>query len=47
VDMAAWVLSPFEAPDEDEVVALLPQLTDAVRVWMDEGIEAAMSRYNR
>ena len=47
VDMADWVLSEFEAEDEDEVLALLPELVDAVRVWMDEGIEPAMSRYNR
>lgn len=46
-DMADWVLSEFEPEDEDAVLALLPELTEAVRVWMDEGIEAAMSRYNR
>jgi len=47
VAMADWVLSEFEAPDEDAVLALLPELEAAVRRWMDEGIEAAMSRYNR
>ncbi len=47
VDAADWVLSAFDPADEDVVVELLPELADAVRVWMDEGIEAAMSRYNR
>jgi PTH1 family peptidyl-tRNA hydrolase len=46
-DMSAWVLSEFGSEDEDTVVALLPELTEAVGVWMNEGIEAAMSRYNR
>ncbi|MDX1674947.1 MAG: aminoacyl-tRNA hydrolase [Longimicrobiales bacterium] len=46
-DAAEWVLSDFEPADEEAVIALLPELVDAVRVWMDEGMEAAMSRYNR
>lgn len=46
-DAAEWVLSPFEPEDEAVVVELLPELADAVRVWMSEGIEVAMSRYNR
>ncbi len=46
-DTADWVLSSFENADEDAVVQLLPELVDAVRLWMDEGAEAAMSRYNR
>lgn len=45
--MVDWVLSEFEAEAEDTVLALLPELVSAVRDWMDEGIEAAMSRYNR
>jgi peptidyl-tRNA hydrolase, PTH1 family len=46
-DMADWVLSPFEPEDEDTVLGLMPDLVAAVRLWMDEGVEAAMSRYNR
>ena len=26
---------------------LLPELTQAVEVWMTEGVEAAMNRFNR
>lgn len=47
VDAADWVLSPFGAEDEEVVVGLLPELAEAVDMWMTEGIEAAMSRYNR
>ena len=47
VDLADWVLSAMPAEDEDVVVGLLPDLTTAVEVWMTEGAEAAMSRFNR
>ena len=45
--LADWVLSPLPPEDEDAVLALLPELVDGARVWMDEGVEAAMSRTNR
>lgn len=46
-DLTDFVLEDFE-PDEEEVVAgLLPGLTGAVRDWLEEGIEVAMSRHNR
>ncbi len=47
VDLAEWVLAPMPDEDEDIVVGLLPDLVEALDVWMTEGIEAAMSRYNR
>jgi PTH1 family peptidyl-tRNA hydrolase len=46
-DLADWVLSPMPPEDEDAVVELLPELTEAVGLWLDEGIEAVMNRYNR
>jgi len=46
-DLADWVLSPMPEEDEDTVVALLPELTEAVEVWVAEGVEAAMTRFNR
>jgi PTH1 family peptidyl-tRNA hydrolase len=46
-DLADWVLSPMPRDDEDVVVGLLPELTGAVEVWMSEGVEAAMNRFNR
>jgi PTH1 family peptidyl-tRNA hydrolase len=42
-----WVLSDMEPEDEDQVVELLPMLGEAIGVWMLEGAEAAMSRFNR
>jgi len=47
VDLAEWVLAPMPDEDEDVVVGLLPDLVEALDVWMSEGMEAAMSRYNR
>jgi len=41
------VLSPMPDEDEDVVVGLLPEMTEAVAVWLEEGIEAAMNRFNR
>lgn len=47
MDLVEWVLSEFDPEDEAGVLALLPELASAVQEWMDEGTEAAMSRYNR
>lgn len=47
VDLADWVLSPMPEEDEDRIVDLLPELTRAVEVWMEEGTEAAMNRFNQ
>jgi peptidyl-tRNA hydrolase, PTH1 family len=46
-ELSDWVLAPMPEEDEDVVVGLLPELTEAVRAWIDEGVEAAMSRFNR
>ncbi|MDH3272384.1 MAG: aminoacyl-tRNA hydrolase [Gemmatimonadota bacterium] len=46
-DLSDWVLSPMPEEDEDEVIRLLPELTRAVEVWVEEGVEAAMNRFNR
>lgn len=45
-DLAKWVLAEMPEPDEDIVVELLPEVTKAVEVWVAEGIEAAMNRFN-
>jgi peptidyl-tRNA hydrolase, PTH1 family len=47
VDLAEWVLSPFEPAEEDAITGLMPDLVAAARTWLDEGIEAAMDRHNR
>lgn len=46
-ELSDWVLSPMPAYDEDVVVGLLPELTRAVEVWIAEGTEVAMNRFNR
>ena len=46
-DLADWVLSPMPEDDEDVVVRMLPELSEAVEAWMGEGVEAAMNRFNR
>lgn len=46
-DLADWVLAPMPGEDEEVVVELLPELTQAVEVWVSEGVEAAMNRFNR
>lgn len=46
-DLADWVLAPMPPEDEEVVVGLLPDLTQAVEAWISEGVEAAMNRFNR
>jgi len=46
-DLSDWVLSAMPAEDEDVVVGLLPELTEGIHVWLEEGMEAAMNRFNR
>ncbi len=46
-DLVRWVLSPMPREDEDRVVGLLLELAEAVGVWVSEGVEPAMNRYNR
>lgn len=46
-DMVEWVLSPLPDVDEDEVLALLPRLCEGMDLWVREGVEPAMNRFNR
>lgn len=47
MDLADWVLSPFDDPkDEEAVLSALPLLAEGVEIWAREGIEKAMNRYN-
>ena len=47
VGLVEWVLSPLPDDEEQRVLDLLPTLAAGVRVWLDEGTEAAMRRFNR
>lgn len=46
-DLSEWVLSPMPEEDEEAVIGLLPELSEAVGVWLEEGVEAAMNGFNR
>ena len=45
-DLADFVLSAFDKVERQEILGLLPTLTSATELWLREGIEAAMNRYN-
>jgi PTH1 family peptidyl-tRNA hydrolase len=44
--MVAHVLSPFTAAEEEALAPVIRRATDACEVWLREGIDAAMSRFN-
>lgn len=46
-ELSDWVLSAMPAGDEEAVVGLLPELSEAIAVWAEAGVEAAMNRFNR
>jgi peptidyl-tRNA hydrolase, PTH1 family len=46
-DLAEFVLSPFGKDERAEVVALLPTVASAVERWLADGVEAAMSAFNK
>lgn len=46
-DLSDWVLSPMPEEDEEQIVALLPQLAEAIGVWAADGVDSAMNRFNR
>jgi PTH1 family peptidyl-tRNA hydrolase len=46
-DLADFVLSPFGVAERREILEMMPRFTDAVEIWMREGIEAAMNAHNR
>ena len=46
-DLSDWVLSPMSETDEATVVELLPEMSGAVEVWVQDGIEEAMNQFNR
>ncbi len=44
---ADFVLSPVGKEERATLTALMPTLTDAVEVWLHEGVDVAMNRFNR
>ncbi len=45
--LSDWVLSDFPPEEEETVLALLPEVSAAVKVWIEDGIDSAMNRLNR
>ena len=46
-ELSEFVLSPFPNSDRPAVQDMLAQAVEACEAWVKEGVEAAMSRYNR
>jgi len=46
-DLPDFVLSPLPPEERQAVEALLPAMGDAVECWMSDGIERAMTLFNR
>lgn len=46
MDLADWVLGVPSRGDRQAILDRFPELVDAVTLWLHEGIEAAMNRYN-
>jgi PTH1 family peptidyl-tRNA hydrolase len=45
-ELVEYVLSPFDREEEETVAAMIERAADACEAWLDEGIEAAMNRFN-
>ena len=46
IDLADWVLAPPGGPEEEEILAAFDRAVGAAECWLDEGVEAAMNRFN-
>jgi len=45
-DAAAYVLSPFEAAEQEKIDAALERAADAAEMWLAEGAARAMTAFN-
>ncbi len=46
-NLADFVLAPFARDEKEDILALMPQLTSTVEIWLREGVEKAMNIHNR
>ena len=46
-DLADYVLAPLEPEEQRTLTELLDPMAESVECWMAEGVERAMSRFNR
>lgn len=47
IDLTDWVLAPPGGTEEETILLAFPEMQEAVQCWMMEGIDLAMSRFNR
>jgi peptidyl-tRNA hydrolase, PTH1 family len=45
-DLASWVLAPPSRADRQTIVERIPDMIAGIELWLEQGIEAAMNRYN-
>lgn len=46
IDLAAWVLAPMSDAEEEAALSAFPRAAEAVECWLEQGVEAAMNRFN-
>jgi peptidyl-tRNA hydrolase, PTH1 family len=46
MDLASWVLAPPGKADRQAILERIPDMISGIELWMDQGIEAAMNRFN-
>ena len=46
IDLAEWVLARMPRAEEEETLATFPRAVEAVELWLESGVEAAMNRFN-
>jgi len=46
-DLADFVLDEFSGEERNEITGLLDPMSEAVEAWLQDGIELAMTRFNR
>ena len=46
-DLADFVLDEFSVEERDEIASMLDPMSEAVEAWLQDGIELAMTRFNR
>lgn len=46
-NLSNFVLAPFARDEREEVRALLPRVTEAVELWLREGVQPVMNRLNQ
>jgi len=46
-NLADFVLAPFARDEREDILSLMPQLTETVETWLRDGAEKAMNLHNR